>query len=241
MNEGNKSEPWVSIEDVAAHLGVRRDSIYRWIEHRGLPATKIGKLWKMKLSEVDLWMRQRAEGKGVAQSPAEVAIALTDPSATSTRPSTAATDASSTKPMASASPLVLVLDDDPMVRDTLEDFFTDEGYRVLLAGDGEDALTLLSHAHEKPALIVLDLKMPRLDGWRFRERQCGDPTLAAIPVIAITAVQDPKLEGVMLLRKPLHLDQLAQAVRQILADKEHKTRTFATANNVLPSAGGRHV
>lgn len=51
------SEPWVSVEDVAAHLGVARDSEYRWIEGRGLPAHKIGRLWKFKLSEVDDWVR----------------------------------------------------------------------------------------------------------------------------------------------------------------------------------------
>lgn len=51
------SEPWVSVEDVAAHLGVARDSVYRWIEGRGLPAHKIGRLWKFKLSEVDEWVR----------------------------------------------------------------------------------------------------------------------------------------------------------------------------------------
>lgn len=43
------SERWVSVDQVAAHVGVRKDSIYRWIESRGLPATKIGKLWKLKL------------------------------------------------------------------------------------------------------------------------------------------------------------------------------------------------
>lgn len=51
------SEPWVSVEDVAAHLGVARDSVYRWIEGRGLPAHKIGRLWKFKLSEIDDWVR----------------------------------------------------------------------------------------------------------------------------------------------------------------------------------------
>lgn len=51
------SEPWVSVEDVAAHLGVARDSVYRWIEGRGLPTHKIGRLWKFKLSEVDDWVR----------------------------------------------------------------------------------------------------------------------------------------------------------------------------------------
>ena len=50
-------EPWVSVEDVANHLGVVKDSVYRWIEHRGLPAHKIGRLWKFKLTEVDAWVR----------------------------------------------------------------------------------------------------------------------------------------------------------------------------------------
>jgi excisionase family DNA binding protein len=55
-----KAEPWVSVEDVAKHLGVAKDSVYRWIEGRKLPAHKIGRLWKFKLSEVDGWVR--AEG-----------------------------------------------------------------------------------------------------------------------------------------------------------------------------------
>jgi len=50
------TEPWVSVEDVAKHLGVARDSVYRWIESRGLPAHKIGRLWKFKLSQVDAWV-----------------------------------------------------------------------------------------------------------------------------------------------------------------------------------------
>lgn len=49
-------EPWVSVDDVAKHLGVTRDSIYRWIENRNLPAHKIGRLWKFKLSAVDDWV-----------------------------------------------------------------------------------------------------------------------------------------------------------------------------------------
>ena len=50
-------EPWVSVDAVAEHLGVAKDSIYRWIENRGLPAHRIGRLWKFKLSEVDAWVR----------------------------------------------------------------------------------------------------------------------------------------------------------------------------------------
>ena len=51
------TEHWSSVEDVAKHLGVAKDSVYRWIEHRSLPAHKIGRLWKFKLSEVDEWVR----------------------------------------------------------------------------------------------------------------------------------------------------------------------------------------
>ena len=51
------NEPWVAVEEVAKHLGVAKDSIYRWIEHRRLPAHRIGRLWKFKISEVDGWVR----------------------------------------------------------------------------------------------------------------------------------------------------------------------------------------
>jgi excisionase family DNA binding protein len=51
------TEPWVSVKDAAKHLGVAKDSMYRWIEARNLPAHKIGRLWKFKLSEVDEWVR----------------------------------------------------------------------------------------------------------------------------------------------------------------------------------------
>ena len=57
------AEPWVSVDDIATHLGVAKDSIYRWIEKKGLPAHKMGRLWKFKISEVDEWVR--AGGAGV--------------------------------------------------------------------------------------------------------------------------------------------------------------------------------
>jgi excisionase family DNA binding protein len=51
------NEPWVSVDDLAKHLGVAKDSVYRWIDHKGLPAHRIGRLWKFELSEVDDWVR----------------------------------------------------------------------------------------------------------------------------------------------------------------------------------------
>lgn len=50
-------EPWVSVEQITEHLGVTRDSIYRWIDRNDLPAHHIGRLWKFKISEVDDWVR----------------------------------------------------------------------------------------------------------------------------------------------------------------------------------------
>jgi len=47
------AEAWVSVDTVATHLGVAKESVYRWIEHKGLPAHKIGRLWKCQLSEID--------------------------------------------------------------------------------------------------------------------------------------------------------------------------------------------
>jgi len=57
------TERWVGVEDVAAHLGVAKDSIYRWIEERGLPAHRVGRLLRFKLSEVDEWVRVGSSGE----------------------------------------------------------------------------------------------------------------------------------------------------------------------------------
>ena len=51
------AEPWVSVDLIAEHLGVTRDSIYRWIDRKQLPAHRVGRLWKFKVSEVDRWVR----------------------------------------------------------------------------------------------------------------------------------------------------------------------------------------
>jgi excisionase family DNA binding protein len=47
---------WLSVDEVAVHLGVSRDTVYRWIELKGMPARKIGRLWKLKMAEVDAWV-----------------------------------------------------------------------------------------------------------------------------------------------------------------------------------------
>jgi excisionase family DNA binding protein len=50
------TERWLSLEEIAEHLGVSKDTIYRWIAKKQMPAHKVGKLWKFKISEVDEWV-----------------------------------------------------------------------------------------------------------------------------------------------------------------------------------------
>lgn len=52
------SEPWLSADDIADYLGVTKDTIYAWIADKGLPAHKVGRLWKFQTSEVDRWVRE---------------------------------------------------------------------------------------------------------------------------------------------------------------------------------------
>jgi len=59
-------EPWVSVDEVAIHLGVARDSVYRWIETKGLPAHRVGRLWKFKLSKIDDWVHAGRAGQDEA-------------------------------------------------------------------------------------------------------------------------------------------------------------------------------
>lgn len=58
------TEPWVTALDVAKHLGIAKDTVYRWRERKGLPAHKIGRLWKFQLSEVDEWVRAGGADEG---------------------------------------------------------------------------------------------------------------------------------------------------------------------------------
>lgn len=56
---------WLSIDEIAMYLGVKRDTIYKWIERKGMPAKKIGRLWKFKVDEVDEWVRSGSDAKPV--------------------------------------------------------------------------------------------------------------------------------------------------------------------------------
>ena len=85
---------------------------------------------------------------------------------------------------------ILVVEDDFFIRDMLVELLEEEGYTVQGASNGAEALQLLSSSAELPALILLDLMMPVMDGRLFRLEQQRDPRIEAIPVVVLTASSD---------------------------------------------------
>jgi len=61
-----KEDRWLSVEEIAAHLGIKRETVYLWIETKRMPAHKVGRLWKFQKSEVDEWVRSGHAAPSVA-------------------------------------------------------------------------------------------------------------------------------------------------------------------------------
>ncbi|HET9157657.1 MAG TPA: response regulator, partial [Myxococcaceae bacterium] len=91
-------------------------------------------------------------------------------------------------------------------------------FSALGARDGAEALGILGRATDLPCLILLDLMMPVMDGVTFREAQRGDPRLASIPVVVLSALRDlpahaGSLDAVSILRKPPSVRELVSVLR----------------------------
>ncbi len=119
-------------------------------------------------------------------------------------------------------PSVLVVDDDPDVRVLLETYLELEGFEVLTAANGSDALQRLRHT--RPSVILLDLMMPVMDGIEFRRQQQRQPCLCDIPVVCLSARHDAmqtamRLGVVDCLAKPFELDKLIAMLRRHCADE----------------------
>ena len=82
----SSSERWVGVEEVAAHLGVGKESVYRWVESRRLPAHRVGRLFRFRLSEVDAWVAGRRGGQ-IAEPRERRAGRVAEPRATYLAPS----------------------------------------------------------------------------------------------------------------------------------------------------------
>ena len=122
----------------------------------------------------------------------------------------------------STRPTVLVVDDVDATRSGLAELLRLRGYEAYEARDGEEALTLLQE-HPDTSVVVLDLAMPRADGFWFREQQLTDPALAHVPVVVFTGSGQrehlSELRVADVLRKPLAVDAVLKAVER------HSVRT----------------
>lgn len=112
---------------------------------------------------------------------------------------------------------VLIVDDDPSIRFMLTDLLEDAGYTVVSAANGQEAISYLGNSNVRPCIILLDLMMPVMNGWQFRSVQQQDPSLASIPVVVLSAVDNAQKEATALgvdalVPKPVNLDMLLETV-----------------------------
>jgi CheY-like chemotaxis protein len=114
---------------------------------------------------------------------------------------------------------ILVVEDDHDVRDSLSLLLEMEGYHVAVANHGRDALNFLENEQQPPCLILLDLMMPVMDGFEFRQRQREHPAFASIPVVVMSAAGSmheklPGLAAEAYIKKPMDFSDVADAVER---------------------------
>ena len=116
---------------------------------------------------------------------------------------------------------ILIIEDDPSVRTLLDKSLTAKGYKISLVKDGVEGLTALES--ERPDLIVVDVMMPRLDGMTFVKAIKGNDSTSPIPVIFLTAKNDPRsmIDGINVgakfyVTKPFQLDELVSKIEKAL-------------------------
>jgi signal transduction histidine kinase len=121
---------------------------------------------------------------------------------------------------------IAVVEDDADAREVIAELLRDEGYDVLSFGDAAEAFAKL-RGEAPPDLILLDLRLPGMDGWEFRVQQKRDPRLAQTPVIALSADQSAQalaIDADEFLPKPPRLDALLETVASVLARDAEKRR-----------------
>jgi CheY-like chemotaxis protein len=123
--------------------------------------------------------------------------------------------------MAVPTACILVVDDEPDNRELLEIILASEGFRVVAAASGAEALAIV--AREAPDLIVLDVMMPNMTGYEVTAKLKGDPATRNIPILIFSAVSDPDARRLGLsagaddyLAKPVEYADLVKRVRKLL-------------------------
>jgi two-component system response regulator MprA len=118
---------------------------------------------------------------------------------------------------------ILVVDDDDHIRSMVVELLEDEGYTVQSAVDGLEALDRLRAQPQHPCVILLDLMMPRMDGWAFRQAQRQDPALAPIPVVTMSAHANlaataAPLKPAGIVAKPIDIPHLLAVIAELCGD-----------------------
>jgi CheY-like chemotaxis protein len=106
---------------------------------------------------------------------------------------------------------VMIVDDETDIRESLKELFEDEGYEVVTAANGAEALDQLAKG-EPPCAMVLDLIMPVMGGVELYGKLRADPKLAQIPVIISTSDPSRAPSGVLIMKKPIDLGRLLDTV-----------------------------
>jgi len=115
--------------------------------------------------------------------------------------------------VASARPFILLVEDDDELRDIVGEILEAEGYEVIPARHGQQVLDYLHDADSLPALVLLDLMMPIVNGWECLRAIKAEERLRSIPVVLMTALAgDRPGNADAVLRKPLRIDELLDVV-----------------------------
>jgi CheY-like chemotaxis protein len=120
---------------------------------------------------------------------------------------------------------ILIVDDDYDVRSALSEMLEEEGFAVEGAHNGREALARLRSGVAHPALILLDLMMPGMDGWDFRSEQMRDPKLAAVPVVIVSASGfspesiRTQFRPAAYVAKPIERGELLDVIREVVRSR----------------------
>lgn len=114
---------------------------------------------------------------------------------------------------------ILIVEDDQAVRQTMQDVLELQGYKVFVATHAYEGIEVLRTIAHEPCLVLLDLMMPKSNGWQFLDSQRNDPALSNIPVVICSAYPESAkiLQPKAYVPKPLQFDALLGAVRTYCA------------------------
>lgn len=222
------SEELIDIKEVAETLGKSVESIRKYKNFGIIRVTdKRGNKDLFDKEEI-LKIRERLrdlrlKGLSLSQIADQLAAARQDimPAAMTSQPGSGAPAPGSPAADPNRPPRVLIVDDEEEVRLSVGEFLETKGFVIAEAGDGEEALA--KAFTEKPDLILLDLRLPKVDGYQVCQTLKGNPITSVIPIIMITALNTTpqKVKGIEFgaddyVEKPFDLEELSARIKMVM-------------------------